>query len=221
MFIGGVSQVATGLPQLVKSSNGAINFVRVGAGLPADASIATITVDPLNPNVVYVGNYGNGTVNQASLFRSSNGGANFVPNLNLFGKGGSRIPPAFNPGRRAPYLASEDDADTADVAQDDADAADVAVQIAVTAVPADLAADHGFQAGFCVDDLDTARDGGCRLTGIRICKPEVGAQQGGDDQRGASDTGFHGDSLCKDDWGSATRRRIVGAAGRIIARNET
>lgn len=85
LFIGGVSQAATGLPQLFKSSNGGINFVRVGAGLPADASIATITVDPLNPNVVYVGIYGNGAVNQASLFRSLDGGANFLPNLNLFG----------------------------------------------------------------------------------------------------------------------------------------
>jgi photosystem II stability/assembly factor-like uncharacterized protein len=85
LFIGGVSQVATGLPQLFKSSDGGVSFVRVGSGLPADASISMIRVDPLNANTVYVGIYGNGAVDEASLFRSSDGGANFLPNLNLFG----------------------------------------------------------------------------------------------------------------------------------------
>ena len=85
LFIGGVSQTATGLRQLFKSDATGKNFVRVGAGLPADARIATITVDPLNPNLVYVGVYGRGAVNQASLFRSLDGGLNFSPRLNLFG----------------------------------------------------------------------------------------------------------------------------------------
>ncbi|MDZ4811164.1 MAG: hypothetical protein SGI99_00930 [Pseudomonadota bacterium] len=85
LFIGGVSQSITGLPQLFKSSDGGEVFVRIGTGLPADANIASITVDPLNANVVYVGIYGSGAVNQASLFRSNDGGANFVPSLNLFG----------------------------------------------------------------------------------------------------------------------------------------
>ena len=84
LFIGGVSQTATGLPQLFKSDATGKIFIRVGAGLPADARIATITVDPLNPNLVYVGVYGRGAVNQASLFRSLNGGLNFSPRLNLF-----------------------------------------------------------------------------------------------------------------------------------------
>ena len=84
LFIGGVSQSATGLPQLFKSDASGKNFVRIGTGLPADARIATITVDPLNPNLVYVGVYGNGAVNQASLFRSLDGGLNFSPRLNLF-----------------------------------------------------------------------------------------------------------------------------------------
>lgn len=90
LFIGGRSQVATGLPQLFKSSDGGTHFVRIGAGLPADTTIATITVDPLNANTVYVGTNGNSAVNQASLFRSTDGGANFVPNLNLFGALGYR-----------------------------------------------------------------------------------------------------------------------------------
>ena len=84
LFIGGVSQAATGLPQLFKSDATGKNFVRIGTGLPADARIATITVDPLNPNLVYVGVYGNGAVDQASLFRSLDGGLNFAPRLNLF-----------------------------------------------------------------------------------------------------------------------------------------
>ena len=84
LFFGGVSQTATGLPQLFKSDATGKNFVRIGTGLPADARIATITVDPLDPNLVYVGVYGNGAVNQASLFRSVNGGLNFAPRLNLF-----------------------------------------------------------------------------------------------------------------------------------------
>ena len=84
LFIGGVSQAATGLPQLFKSDATGKNFVRIGTGLPADARIATITVDPLDPNLVYVGIYGNGAVNQASLFRSVDGGINFSPRLNLF-----------------------------------------------------------------------------------------------------------------------------------------
>ncbi len=84
LFIGGVSQVTTGLPQLFKSSDGGESFTRVGTGLPADASISMIRVDALNANVVYVGVYGGGAVDQASLFRSSDGGANFLPNLNLF-----------------------------------------------------------------------------------------------------------------------------------------
>ncbi len=84
LFIGGVSQTPTGQPQLFKSSDGGLSFQRLGTGLPADASIATITVDPLDANVVYVGVYGTGAVDQASLFRSDDGGASFTPNLNLF-----------------------------------------------------------------------------------------------------------------------------------------
>ncbi len=84
LFVGGRSQVVTGLPQLFKSNNRGANFIRVGAGLPADRSIATITVDPLNANTVYVGTYG-ASLNEASLFRSNDGGNNFVPILNLFG----------------------------------------------------------------------------------------------------------------------------------------
>lgn len=84
VFIGGVSQSTTGLPQLFKSDATGKNFVRVGTGLPVDARIATITIDPLNPNLVYVGVYGNGSLDQASLFRSVNGGLTFSPRLNLF-----------------------------------------------------------------------------------------------------------------------------------------
>lgn len=84
LFIGGVSQVATGQPQLFKSSDGGQTFLRIGVGLPTDASIATITVDPLDASVVYVGIFGSGAVDQASLFRSDDGGANFSPTLNLF-----------------------------------------------------------------------------------------------------------------------------------------
>ena len=84
IFIGGVSQTVTGLPQLFKSNNRGEVFTRVGTGLPADARIASITVDSLNPNLVYVGIYGAGAVNQASLFRSTNGGVSFAPRFNLF-----------------------------------------------------------------------------------------------------------------------------------------
>ncbi len=85
LFIGGVSQAATGLPQLFKSDARGKTFVRIGTGLPADARIASITVDSLDPNLVYVGVYGRGAVDQASLFRSVDGGVNFSPQLNLFG----------------------------------------------------------------------------------------------------------------------------------------
>lgn len=84
LFIGGVSQITTGEPQLFKSSDTGLSFQRIGTGLPADARIATITVDPLDANVVYVGVYGSGAVDQASLFYSDDGGASFSPSLNLF-----------------------------------------------------------------------------------------------------------------------------------------
>ena len=51
LFIGGVSQATTGLPQLFKSDATGKTFVRIGTGLPADARIATITVDPLDPDL--------------------------------------------------------------------------------------------------------------------------------------------------------------------------
>ncbi len=90
VFIGGASQSPTGLPQLFKSAANGKRFVRVGNGLPADARIATITVDPLDANIVYVGLNGGAAVNGASLFRSVDGGANFAPSLNLFGALGYR-----------------------------------------------------------------------------------------------------------------------------------
>ncbi len=83
LFIGGESQVATGLPQLFKSSDGGTTFSRIGAGLPADAQIATITVDPLDANIVFVG-IGGSAMDRASLYRSDDGGMNFSPSLNLF-----------------------------------------------------------------------------------------------------------------------------------------
>jgi len=84
LFLGGRSQVVTGLPQLFKSNNRGANFIRVGTGLPADRRIATITIDPLDANTVFVGTYGE-SLNEASLFRSSDGGNTFAPILNLFG----------------------------------------------------------------------------------------------------------------------------------------
>lgn len=84
-------------PGVYRTIDGGSNWTLVNSGITDSMGIQAIEIDPVNPNIAYVGIFtgtGNSTV---GIYKTTNGGANWIASSNGFGANKNILAIAINP----------------------------------------------------------------------------------------------------------------------------